>query len=101
MAKFKINRFWAVVATLLIVYALVRWGIPAISREAARWWKTQWTGPSFMAVGLRDPVLGPPVMKALRETIRACPAPLEIPEGGHFVQEHGEQIARAALASFV
>jgi mono/diheme cytochrome c family protein len=33
MRKFKINRFWAVVATLLIVYALVRWGIPAISRE--------------------------------------------------------------------
>ncbi len=32
MRKFKINRFWAVVATLLIVYALVRWGIPAVSR---------------------------------------------------------------------
>ena len=33
MAKFKINRFWAVIVTLLIVYALVRWGIPAVSRE--------------------------------------------------------------------
>jgi mono/diheme cytochrome c family protein len=28
----KINRFWSVVLTLLIVYGLVRWGIPAVSR---------------------------------------------------------------------
>jgi mono/diheme cytochrome c family protein len=28
----KINRFWSVVATLAIVYALIKWGIPAASR---------------------------------------------------------------------
>jgi len=33
MKKFKVNRFWSVVVTLLIVYALVKWGIPAVSRE--------------------------------------------------------------------
>jgi len=33
MKTFKVNRFWSVVVTLLIVYALVKWGIPAISRE--------------------------------------------------------------------
>ncbi|NCF27131.1 MAG: hypothetical protein GWP69_07095 [Gammaproteobacteria bacterium] len=33
MAALRINRFWSVVATLLIVYAFVKWGIPAASRE--------------------------------------------------------------------
>ncbi len=33
MAKLRINRFWSIVATLLIVYSLVKWGIPAVSRE--------------------------------------------------------------------
>jgi pimeloyl-ACP methyl ester carboxylesterase len=71
-----------------------------ISRRAAAWWSQEWSGETFMAVGMKDPVLGPPVMAALRQTIRGCRAPLEIPEGGHFVQEWGEEIARAALAAF-
>ena len=50
-----------------------------------------------MAVGMQDPVLGPPVMAALRRVIRGCPEPFEIAEAGHFVQEHGEEIARRAL----
>jgi pimeloyl-ACP methyl ester carboxylesterase len=60
----------------------------------------EWRGASFMAIGLRDPVLGKPVMEALRATIRGCPPALEVPEAGHFVQEWGEPIARAALAAF-
>jgi hypothetical protein len=39
-------------------------------------------------------------MAALRQTIRGCQAPLEIPEGGHFVQEWGEEIAHAAVKAF-
>ncbi len=31
--KFRINRFWSVVATLIVIYALIKWGIPAASRE--------------------------------------------------------------------
>ena len=50
-----------------------------------------------MAVGLRDPVLGPSVMAALRGVIRGCPAPLEIADGGHFLQEWGGPVAEAAL----
>ena len=53
-----------------------------------------------MAVGMRDPVLGAPTMAHLRTLIRDCPEALEVAEAGHFVQEHGEHIARAALASF-
>ena len=71
-----------------------------ISQQARDWWRTTWRGPSFMAVGMADPVLGPPVMAELRSQIRGCPAPLEIAGGGHFVQEWGEEIARAALAHF-
>lgn len=31
--KFRINRFWSVALTLVVIYALVKWGIPAASRE--------------------------------------------------------------------
>lgn len=72
----------------------------AVSRAARDWWRTQWSGDCFMAVGMRDPVLGPPAMQYLRSVIRNCPAPMEIAEAGHFVQESGDQIARAALAAF-
>lgn len=69
-------------------------------RAAARFWSEGWTGDSFMAVGLADPVLGGPAMAELRGLIRGCPAALELPEAGHFVQEWGAPIARAALARF-
>jgi pimeloyl-ACP methyl ester carboxylesterase len=72
----------------------------AVSRQARTWWSTQWDGPSFMAVGMQDPVLGPPAMQWLRRQIRGCPAPMELPQAGHFVQEHGEAVARAAMAAF-
>jgi pimeloyl-ACP methyl ester carboxylesterase len=72
----------------------------ALSRDAAAFWRTQWRGESFMAVGMQDPVLGPPVMQALAKTIRGCPPPLEVAEGGHFVQEWGGPIAQAALRQF-
>ncbi|MGB3627707.1 MAG: haloalkane dehalogenase [Henriciella sp.] len=68
-----------------------------VSKRAVRFWSERWEGESFMAIGLQDPVLGPPVMQELQKTIRNCPKPMDIPEGGHFVQEQGEEIARAAL----
>ncbi|MBM4334333.1 MAG: alpha/beta fold hydrolase [Deltaproteobacteria bacterium] len=69
-------------------------------QRARRYFAEEWRGQSFMAIGLRDPVLGKPVMEELRATIRGCPTPLELPEAGHFVQEWGDVVARAALASF-
>jgi len=36
------------------------------------------------------------VMRALHAQIRNCPPPLEI-DGGHFLQEWGEPIARFAI----
>ena len=73
----------------------------AVSREAMQWFATQWQGSSFMAVGMKDPVMGIVAMLSLRKAIRGCPEPLRIDEGGHFVQEHGERIAHAALVHWV
>jgi haloalkane dehalogenase len=72
----------------------------ALSREAADFWRTQWSGQTFMAIGMQDPVLTPPTMHALARLIRGCPEPFEFAEAGHFVQEWGETVADRALASF-
>ncbi|MDP3083063.1 MAG: haloalkane dehalogenase [Rubrivivax sp.] len=72
----------------------------AIGREAAAFWSRQWTGTSFMAIGMTDPVLGPAVMQSLRQLIRGCPPALEVAEAGHFVQEWGGPVAQAALTHF-
>jgi len=69
----------------------------AISRKARDWWASSWKGESFMAVGATDPVLGPPVMNALRRIIRNCPEPYVHAKGGHFLQEWGEDIASEVL----
>jgi haloalkane dehalogenase len=72
----------------------------SISRDARTWFATEWHGKTFSAIGARDPVLGPEVMRDVLSHIRGCPAPMVIAEAGHFVQEWGEEIARAALVAF-
>jgi len=67
-----------------------------VARKAALWWSTEWSGQAFMAVGKNDPVLGPPVMSAMRALIRGCPEPMLV-DAGHFVQEQGAPVVRAAL----
>jgi haloalkane dehalogenase len=71
-----------------------------LSRRARDFWSNDWAGKSFMAIGMRDPVLGPPAMRLLRQSIRNCPPPLELAEAGHFTQEAGAVIVEAAMASF-
>jgi haloalkane dehalogenase/tRNA(adenine34) deaminase len=72
----------------------------ALSRRARAWWTNEWRGKSFMAIGAADPVLGEPAMRALHKIIRGCPPPMVLKEAGHFVQEWGEDVARAALKAF-
>jgi haloalkane dehalogenase/tRNA(adenine34) deaminase len=69
----------------------------ALSRDARDFWRKDWSGTSLMAIGMADPVLGPTVMRALHADIRNCPPPLEIADGGHFLQEWGIPVARAAV----
>ena len=71
----------------------------ALSRQAREWWKSEWRGKSLMAIGMKDPVLGPDVMRHLHGSIRGCPPPIEVPEAGHFVQEWGEPVAERAVIS--
>jgi len=72
----------------------------AIARQARDFWQNEWVGRGLMAIGQQDPVLGEPVMRALQSQIRGCEHVLLLPEAGHFVQEHGESIALAALPFF-
>lgn len=72
----------------------------AVSREARSFWQERWSGRALMAVGAQDPVLGEPVMRELQPLIRGCGEPLVLPKAGHFVQEHGEEIADRAVAYF-
>ncbi len=72
----------------------------AVSRQAREFWRERWNGQTLMAIGAQDPVLGPPVMQGLRQLIRGCPEPLVIAQAGHFVQEHGEQVAESAVSFF-
>ena len=72
----------------------------ALGRQARAWFERDWQGRSFMAVGMQDPVLGPAIMAGVRRHIRHCPPPLEVAEGGHFLQEWGAEVAARALASF-
>lgn len=69
----------------------------AVSRRARDFWRDRWQGRSMMAIGAQDPVLGMPVMQALRAQIRGCPEPMVLEQAGHFVQEHGAPIAAEAL----
>lgn len=70
------------------------------ARRAADFWQHQWQGKTLMAIGQLDPVLGEPVMRQLQQIIRGCPEPLLLPQAGHFVQEHGNAIAQAAVRHF-
>ncbi|MEZ5921712.1 MAG: haloalkane dehalogenase [Parvularculaceae bacterium] len=70
------------------------------SLRARSFWSNDWNGDSFMAIGMQDPVLGPPAMHFLRQFIKGCPEPMEVADAGHFVQEWGEPIAKAALEKF-
>jgi len=70
------------------------------SLAAQKFWAESWRGKSFMAIGAADPVFPAAVMEPLRAGIRGCPAPLVIPDGGHFLQEWGGPVADAALRHF-
>ena len=71
-----------------------------ISRKARDFWQNEWDGPTLMAVGALDPVLGLDAMRGLQKLINGCPEPMVLDEAGHFVQEHGKEIAKLAVHVF-
>jgi len=73
----------------------VKFGLRAIE-----YFSNQWNGESFMAIGMKDAILGEPAMLALKSVIKGCPEPMKIVNAGHFVQEYGTEIAEEALKHF-
>jgi tRNA(adenine34) deaminase len=69
----------------------------SLSKRAQSFWRAEWQGQTFMAVGQQDPVLGEPVMRRLLSNIRDCPEPMLLPNAGHFVQEQGRDVAQAVV----
>ena len=80
--------------------AMVEPGMEGVaeSEAALRFWREEWAGQSFMAIGAKHPDAA--TMHGLRSEIRGCPEPLVLSEAGHFVPEWGEPVARAELRSF-
>lgn len=70
------------------------------SLRARDFFQNGWMGQCFMAVGVEDPVLGPPVMSLLKADIRNSSDLMMVEGAGHFAQEWGVEIAEAALAHF-
>ena len=74
-----------------------------VSTDAAEFYRTNCrfrTEDIFMAVGMKDPVLGPPVMKKLAKVWKNGCYYYEVTEGGHFTQEWGSEIASLAIDVF-
>lgn len=80
--------------------AMVEPGMEGVaeSEAALRFWREEWSGQAFMAVGAKD--ADADTMQALRSQIRGCPEPLVVTEADHFVPEWGEPVAQAALRFF-
>ncbi len=70
------------------------------SRQARDFWQHRWAGKTMMAISAQDPVLGLGSMRELQATIRGCGEPMLLAQAGHFVQEHGQAIAKQALSAF-
>lgn len=70
-----------------------------VLRRAEHWWREDWRGEAFMAIGSKDGALGSRMMRPLQGTIRNCPEPLVL-DAGHYVQERGELVAERALEHF-
>ncbi|KIX08374.1 uncharacterized protein Z518_03030 [Rhinocladiella mackenziei CBS 650.93] len=54
----------------------------------------------FVVCGMKDPVLGPPVMEEMARIWGNGCVYVEIQDAGHFVQEWGEQVAKMAMVVF-
>lgn len=72
----------------------------ATSLAARQWLSSEWTGESFMAIGMRDVVITPERMGLLRQVIRGCPEPFPVEDAGHYVPEWGAPVALAAMRHF-
>ncbi len=76
------------------------WETFQTSKKAQEFLTNDWSGDTFMAIGMKDFYIGGPPMHFLRKFIKNCPQPLELEEGDHSLQEWGDIVAKEALKSF-
>ena len=72
----------------------------AVSRTAREFWSNQWDGQTMMADRRAGPGPGPSGDAGLARRHSRLPRTYGARQAGHFVQEHGEPIARAAVGYF-
>ena len=72
----------------------------ALSRQARDWWRRAWQGRTFMAIGMKDPVLGPLSCKRCARKSRVPAAarsgrcwPFRPGVGGERRPRHAESVA--------
>lgn len=70
------------------------------SSEMRQFWQHRWSGRSLLVAGAQDPVFGPAALSALQRQVRGSPAPWVLPEAGHFLPEHGAEVAQQAVKYF-
>ncbi|MEM7509167.1 MAG: haloalkane dehalogenase [Pseudomonadota bacterium] len=67
------------------------------AKAAKAFFQNDWNGKTFVAIGEQDPVLGSQIMEKLARLL-GCETPMRVADGGHFLQEWGEEIAERAVA---
>lgn len=71
-----------------------------LGKRSTHFWKNEWEGESFVAVGAKDQILAETTKNLACNIIRGCPEPMIIDDAGHFLFEWGDQILESALTSF-
>ncbi len=71
----------------------------ALLREARDRLGESWRGASQFVWGLRDPVHGHSILRALHGLFPGSPKPIALDHAGHFLPEWGEEFIDAAMAS--
>ena len=72
----------------------------ALSRAAQQFWQQDWAGRSLAMAGQSDVVWGLAAMQHLQRSVRGCPAPVVVPQAGHWLPEHGAALAQQAVEYF-
>ncbi len=69
-------------------------------RAVTDFWREDWQGQALAFAGAQDPVLGLSAMQALTAGIRGCAPLRSLHDAGHFVPEHGADVALQAVEYF-
>ena len=70
------------------------------ARQVLHFWREQWSGSSLLIAGGKDVLVDPNAANRLREHIRGAGEAVVIPDLGHFISQHGADVALRAVEYF-